>query len=315
MRKLKINKLVALMLSMVILFTVINPVTAHAQIDGVETYLSYDGRTSVASFIMDGITFKIRTVELHGGDFIFYEYHDEQLISKGRIYANKMDRMYITTFIPEYEFSRSRSSEAIEEVFFFDTVIEPIYHTEMYETISPHNQPGVLLGRFLGTINYLSLFNNSHMLRADVSYLEGTRTHQRLHIRNQTLTLLQLTGLVVAALSMPVAAAGSVASWILFGLGIVSAVGPFFIQEVNALSIRTHVTISSRNADNWSQTSRFTTARYEVVEENNRFFGQTFYPDFSSNNLWSVWGNDRFADTVRERLFGIAAGWRVLAWT
>jgi len=133
----KSKKIVALIMSLVMLFPMALPLQA-ADLDSnqsLSNVVSIDEKTTEVTFMPNGIVNTLRIIERDYG-IVFYEYYDGELVRSAVVYHDNRDRGYITSHS-----ERGQSTEVIEFSDFICNAEEP--HELTYSSLSPQSNFGI----------------------------------------------------------------------------------------------------------------------------------------------------------------------------
>jgi len=277
----------------------------------------YDSGTAITSFEMDGIVFTLRTQDHDNGDVTLFEYQNHELIRSGRIYADRADRMYVTTYVQSDLLGANRS----EYVYLFNDFNVSTQTDHELTSIAPNNQFGT--GGNMGTVTFYTSYRNVPTLPVMVSFTNGHSVATVYTIRNQTATLLNWAGWFVVGLSIPAAIANPIAIWVIWGAGAALHGASFFIGHAVVGALRTTVTYTANNLQPFAlihgsyprHNGSFQSRRYTInMPELPHVHALTFYPTFNPHDsITTPWGQMSFASYVHEIIFPRNTMWIPLA--
>jgi len=273
----------------------------------------YDSNTAITSFEMDGIVFTLRTKDYDNGDIAFFEYHNHELIRSGKIYADRADRMYVTTYTQDCSMYTNMS----ESVYLFNDFN---ILTETAEDTLYNSQLGA--GGVMGTITFYTSYRNVPTLPVSVQFTNVRTTPTVYTIRNQTATLLGWAGWLAIGLSIPGVVSSATAVWLIWGASAVMHGASFFIGHETLNAQRTTVTYTATNLQSSARIhgalprgqGSFQAFRYVInMPERPHVHALRFYPMFSNDSITTPWGLTSFASFVHEAIFPRNTLWIPLA--
>ena len=310
----KIRQLTAIVMSIVMMFSISAPAfaaTQDSQNSGFHHYISDDEKTSVVEFEKDGNAFKLRTEIMDNGDIHFFEYLNGNLMHRSVLYYAQSDRLHITSYeMPETgmirQFGEFREIETTETVIMLEIPEAEIVITEI-----PAEDPR-LRNWFtpMGTIRFREMNTSGFTVRihgANVSHTQGAGWQSQWTIRNQQATLATWAAWMISIIGLPAFVSTQAASWVVGISGIfVSGVNQWFVGHETLAAWRVPFEFRMVNIDNPSHVGTFQAARYTINAQHARR-DQIYWNGLNTtatgrSSLWGYWSFGQRIQTTMFRL-------------
>ena len=277
------RKVICLIISVVLIFSLTLP-----------SFASSISSPNVIDIYDDGTT-KVDGYATEGGDMIFRQYVNNQLVQRNTIYAGSDGIVYREFIDP---FLRSVSTDSIS--------------VSDYGTIERESQ-GIQTAaiRVAGTINYRAIIDTGYTYYGlyciyDESQL-GSTTYT---INGYVGTVVDLVSIIAGAFTIPIPVVGKYIAALITGLGVTVISG--YIEE------RLSDTVSCIETDYvWTLTDTTFSdhsknvygSKYYITDVKSAAVGKTYYEGYTPND----WGTQALAVWFHNEMFAYSA-WDVVSW-